>query len=33
MLMARLVDRITANVARFAAGKQLHGQIDQAVGY
>jgi phosphoglycerate dehydrogenase-like enzyme len=33
MLMARLVDRITANVTRFAAGKQLHGQIDQAAGY
>jgi phosphoglycerate dehydrogenase-like enzyme len=33
MLMARLVDRITANVARFAAGKPLHGQIDQAAGY
>ena len=33
MLMARLVDRITANVTRFAAGKRLHGQIDQAAGY
>ncbi len=33
MLMARLVDLITANVTRFAAGKQLHGQIDQAAGY
>jgi phosphoglycerate dehydrogenase-like enzyme len=33
MLMARLVDRITANVTCFAAGKQLHGQIDQAAGY
>ena len=33
MLMARLVDRITANVTRFAAGKQLHGQIDQTAGY
>jgi phosphoglycerate dehydrogenase-like enzyme len=33
MLMARLVDLITANVTLFAAGKQLQGQIDQAAGY
>lgn len=33
MLMARFVDRITANVARFAEGKGLHGQIDKVAGY
>jgi phosphoglycerate dehydrogenase-like enzyme len=33
MLMARLLDRITANVACFAAGQQLHGRIDTSAGY
>lgn len=33
MLMPKLVERITANVRRFAAGEPLEGRIDPAAGY
>jgi phosphoglycerate dehydrogenase-like enzyme len=33
MLMPRLADRISANVARFAADQPLHGRIDPGAGY